>query len=304
VESPLGPAAPDPAPEGPAGRFARKLGIMLLVLASFLPYHGCIAQPDDFEPVPLSTSGWEAEDAEAYVPVVRVQWFLRHTVMGERDLQEEDLFLGNSSASDDYGFVIFIALPAWLAAWGLTRRRGSPTRYRTGRVLWCVTLGLPVAVFFCLIDSGMGCPDFPWWLALAVATAAALVVGVRPRGRRGPDDVEATLSTLAILGLGAALCRPLLDYYRWVFEKGHSPYAVAMTFFVNYRPGFWITLVALGLVAAPLYYSEDSLRGLYDRCRPWRSRSSTPTPTSTSTGSTPTGKPSSIAPAPPGSSPS
>lgn len=297
------PPAPAPNPEGPAGRFALRLGLALLVLASFLPYHGCIAEPDDFEPVPLTRGETETPDA-AYVPLARAQWVVRHDLLGEEGLEEEDLFLGTNAASNDYGFLVFAALPLWLGFWGLTRRRGSSLRRGLGIGLWTLSGFLPPAFYLALRDERPGSPGFPPWMALAVAAAAASALVLRPRGRRRPEDVEATLSTHAVIGLGVALCRPVLDYYRWFFVDGHSAQAVAKTFFVNYRPGFWITLTALTLLATPLYFSEESLRGLYDRCRPWRSRSSTPTPTSTSTGSMPTGTPSSTAPAPPGSSPS
>ena len=299
------PETEEKGPEGPESRFARRLGFALLVLASFLPYHGCIARPADFEPPSPSGPVTTVSPSEPYVPIARVQLVVRTSLVGETELQEKDVFLGRESGSDDYGFIVFLALAPWLALWGLTRRRGSRLRRGIGILLWALSAALPPTVAASLILSrGPGTPRAAPWQAVTVAGLAALALAWRPPGRRSPEDVEATLSTHAVLGIGVALSRPLLDYSRWLFVDRHSPVAVAMTFFTNYRPGFWITLTALCLLAAPLYFSEESLRGLYDRARPWRSRSSTPTPTSTSTGSTPTGTPSSSAPAPPGSSPS
>ncbi len=304
---PLPAVADAPVIEGPASRFARRVGLALLVLATFLPYHGCIAQPSEFEPPKAVTTTTDSysRDNEACVPAARIEFEIRRLLLGEpREGLQDRLLLGAYGTSNDYGYVLFFGLAPWLLLLWLALRRGGRERRAVGRLLWILSGAIPFFVGWALVSGEAGGPRLDPWIGWPVATGAAVFLAWRPPGRRAPEDVEATLSTHALIALGVALCRPTLDFLDWAFDEGHSLASIALAMAHNYRPGFWLTLTALSLIAAPLYFSEESMRGLYDRCRPWRPRSSTPTPTSTSTGSTETGTPSSTAPAPPDSSPS
>jgi len=289
-----------PPPEGPAARGLRRAGFALLVLAAFLPYHGCIAHPGEFEHPPAPDDNYSRLH-EPYRPISLVEFHLRQSGLREYGVDQYDLvFFPGGWTSNDYGYALFFGIVPWLLFLGLARREGSRTRRITALGVLALTACLPPLL--ALVLRHWASFDGPW--AIGLAAGAALLLAARPAGRRRPADIEATLSTHAMLGLGIAFLRPALDAGEWLFEKGHSVQAVLLAMLHNYRPGFYVTVAALCLVAAPLYFSEEALRRLYDRLPPWRSRSSTPTPTSTSTGSTPTAAPSSTAPARRASSPS
>ena len=289
-----------PPLEGPAARGVRRIGFALLLLASLLPYHGCIAHPAEFEDPP-STDQQYGRLNEPYRPITVVEWNLRRTGLQEEGVTPQDLiFFPGQWTSNDDGWTLFLGVIPWLLFLGLARREGSRTRRITAISVFALTACLPpVILLIAKHEAG-----FDWLESIGLAAAAAFILAARPAGRRGPTDIEATLATHAMLGLGIAFLRPALDAGEWIFEDGHTVNAVLLAMLHNYRPGFYVTVAALCLVAAPLYFSEEVLARLYDRLRPWRSRSSTPTRTSTSTGSTPTAAPSSTAPAPPASSPS
>jgi hypothetical protein len=292
---------PDAPPlEGPAARAIRRIGFALLLLASILPYHGCIAHPGQFEDPPTTNDSY-SRDALAYRPLAAVEYDFRREWLGDSDVQQEDLLLlPGDWTSNDYGYAAFFGVVPWLLVLGLCGRPGSRTRRVTAIAVFAITGCLPFVLVWVLKHK----TGFDWTHSILLGAAAAFVLAGRPSGRRRPGDVEATLGTHAMLGLGIVFLRPGLDVAEWIFEDGHTVSAVTLAMLHNYRPGFHVTVVALCLVAAPLYFSEEVLQRLYDRLRPWRSRSSTPTRTSTSTASTPTAAPSSTAPAPPGSSPS
>ena len=300
------PAPPTAAGEVPSGWGLQRVGVLLLVLASLLPYHGCIAHPSEFED-PAGSEGGYSRDALPFRPAAAVEFFVRRDVLGDRELKQDGTFLFPGEwTSNDYGYVPFFGLPPWILALALSRRGGSRARWATGLVLWGITACLPVAIGIAWAEGvqGVGPRGLRDLEAVGAGVAAALVFAARPGGRRRPEDVEATLSTHAVVALGVAFTRPAIDVFRWTFEDGHSGGAILLALVHNYRPGFYVTVAALGLVAAPLYFSGEALRPLYDRLRPWRPRSSTPTPTSTSTASTGTASRSSNGPAPRGSSPS
>ena len=286
--------------EGPAARGVRRIGFALLLLASLLPYHGCIAHPAEFENPPQTSDNYSRNN-EAYRPLAAVEYDLRREWLREGDVERERLLLlPGDWTSNDYGYALFFGVVPWLLVLGLVRREGSRTRRITAVAVFAFTACLPFLLAWILKNKS----QFDWPAATGLAAGAAFVLAARPAGRRHPTDIEATLSTHAMLGLGIAFLRPALDAAEWIFDDGHTVNAVILAMLHNYRPGFYVTVAALCLVAAPLYFSEEVLQRAYDRLRPWRSRSSTPTPTSTSIGSTPTAAPSSTAPAPPASSPS
>jgi hypothetical protein len=292
---------PDAPPtEGPAARGIRRIGIALLLLASLLPYHGCIAHPGEFEEPPSSDDNYLRSN-EPYRPITVVEFHVRQTGLQQGPLSNYELFFfpGDWTSNDD-GWVLFLGLIPWILFLGLARRHGSRTRRITAISVFVLTVLLPPTL--ALVSRYAA--GFDWLHAIGIGAAAALILAARPAGRRHPADIEATLATHAMLGLGIAFFRPAVDVSKWIFEEGHTVNAVLLAMLHNYRPGFYLTVAALCLIAAPLYFSEDALARLYDRLPKWRSRSSTPTPTSTSTGSTPTAAPSSTAPAPPASSPS
>ncbi|MCK6480501.1 MAG: hypothetical protein L6R43_10230 [Planctomycetes bacterium] len=304
--------SPPPGGESPSLARLRRWGLLLLVLASFLPYHGCIAHPREFEPPPpptaiVSSSNAYDRNHEPYTPAGRIEWILRSQVLGQEGTEAADAtVLGTAGTSDDYGYLVFFGLLPWLLVLGLARGAGARRRSLLGRVAWTASALLPPALFWAMREQNIGIGEAPLplieaWLA---AAGAAVVLAWRPPRRRRPEDLEATLSTHAALGVGIVLFRPALNYLEWIHLQGRSPGAAALAFLHNYRPGFWVTLLGLVLLAAPLYFHRRRLLRRYDVPLPCPSRSSTPTPTSTSTGSTPTGTPSSTGRAPRGSSPS
>jgi hypothetical protein len=290
------------SPEGPAGRAFRRAGLVLLLLASMLPYHGCRQYPggrprEHFSPEYTGLNG-----------AAILEGALRSAVLQQSGFRVEDALFACDGKSDDFiGPFVFLILPFWALALLLVRGGRPWRRWAVGAFLWLV-IGAAFAAAALAgewdLDLSKGPPGFGITGPPLLLPFAAGLLLLRPRARRGFTDVEATVSSQAVLALGLCLSWPAIQGMVWTFQDGHPVGDVVAALLANYRAGFWCALLALSLVAAPLYFSEESLRRLYDRCRPWRSRSSTPTPTSTSTGSTPTGTPSSTAPAPPGSSPS
>jgi hypothetical protein len=247
----------------------------------------------------------EMDMEKAYVPAARVEMGVRHEIL--REAGKPQPLLGRSGESDDNsGVLVTVALLAWLAAAGLSRREGSRTRLLAGWGMGLLSLAMLAGIVWLLVHEfeGFGPVWLRWCEGIGLGLIAPGILAWRPRGRRHPADVEATLASQALLALAFVLFRPVADGLNWLYGEHHSSHAVALTLLTNYRAGFWVDLIGLFLVASPLYFSEERLRPLYDALHLWRSRSSTPTPTSTSTGSMPTGTPSSTAPAPPGSSPS
>lgn len=292
--------------EPPVARRFRRFGLALLLLASLLPYHGCIAHPVEFDR-PGRTASNYSRDTEPYVPAAAVELAFRQSGLRQEVDGGKDLLLGTSGGgSDDYGWYVFFGVPVWLALLGLSRRPGSRLRLAAGWTAWVLSAGLPVAITWGLLEGevGLGPRALRTAGAWAAGAVAAAILLLRPPGRRHPSDLEATLSTHAVVALGVVFCRPVLDSLEWLFRDGHSGGAVLLALLHNYRPGFYLTVPALLMLAAPLYFSGEALSRRYDPLRPWRPPSSTATPTSTSTGSTPTGTPSSTGPGPPASSPS
>jgi hypothetical protein len=309
VETPDPPGAPWDR-EGDLGRRLRRIGLWLLVLATFLPYHGCRVHPSRVGSPDVPPPGENSYDPDD--PGVRggriPEWFVREKLLGQMRIDEDAYFFSGGKATDDFlGPSVFLALPFWALSLLLVRLRGDGIRLAVGLIL-LVFLGVvfllsAVALYGGRFDPGdlPGMGNLGATVALGIAGAALLL---RPRGRLGIRDVEASVSAQAQLGLLLLFATPVLQSWTWIVEDGHRPVAVLRAHAANYRVGFWVALAGLLLVVAPLHFSGDALRRLYDRLRPWASRSSTPTPTSTSRSSTGTASRSSSAPAPPGSSPS
>jgi len=271
-----------------------------------LPYHGCRARPGEFEDPPTYYE-IQVDRKTGLSGAAFAEWFLVDKVLGG-DRSFEDTLFGYDGESDNFlALGVFCALPFWAAALFFARPGRRRTRWVAGALFWLVLGTLFVAG---ATEGFEEVPDLsdPPWFGDATRTVCLGIAGgillLRPRHRWDIRDVEAMVSSQALLGLAICLTYPVTQAWRWTVTDGHTVIATARALWINYRVGFWLALAALALIAAPLYFSEESMRGLYDRCHPWRPRSSTPTPTSTSTGSTPTGTPSSNGPAGPGSSPS
>ena len=125
--------------EGPAARGVRRIGFALLLLASLLPYHGCIAHPCEFEDPPSSVDNY-SRDTPAYRPLAAVEYDLRREWLREEGVTQEDLLiLPGDWTSNDYGYALFFGVVPWLLVLGLARREGSRTRRITAIavfVLW------------------------------------------------------------------------------------------------------------------------------------------------------------------------
>ena len=84
------------------------------------------------------------------------------------------------------------------------------------------------------------------------------------------SDVEATVSSQAVVAVGLLLYTPLVDSLRLPLIKGYHLSSVLRSHWANHDSGYWLALVALLLIAGPLFVSGDALRRLIDRIRPRR----------------------------------
>jgi hypothetical protein len=293
-------------PEGPAARWLRRAGLWILLLGSLLPYHGCRAHPNEYLDPPGEGNGNYSREHEGNRGVRAAEWMVRAKLLRLED-PEPVIFGGDGHSDDMVGVWVFLALPFWAAALLLARRSGDRTRRVAALLLWS-----GAAILFAAVAVGSGPildPLAPPWFGMSPQVLVTLAIGgllllARPPSRRSLADVESVVSVQALVGIEACLFTPVLQTWSWCVDDGFPFQAALRAQAVNYRAGFWLALLGLACVAAPLYFSGPSLRRRYDRPSPWPSNSSTPTPTSTSTGSTPTGGRSSDGPGPPGSSPS
>jgi hypothetical protein len=279
VESPL-------PLEGPTARIFRRVGLLLFLLASLLPYHGCHAHPGEFSGTGVPGSLYSREcsgiNGEAFA-----EQFVRTRLLGDSRFQLPDALVPCDGQTEDFiGPGVFLALPFWLAALILVRGKRPRTRWVVGLLLWAALGALCVAAAADGLDiyvgeGGKGNQTVSWSWPYP-KTVWAPIVGVllliRPRHRWESGDVEATVSSQAVLGWGICVASPCMTAWGWATKEGQPLSAIAHALWINYRSGFWLALVALALIAAPLFASEDSLRRLYDRCRPWRKRLSNPDP--------------------------
>ncbi len=284
------PASP---PEGPRARIARTAGIALFVLSAFLPVYGCRASPNDFEDGPDKGGWYWIEEKMDDVPVVRLLGFDDEGGPGSPAL---------ARLWDERRFYPYLLVPFWISALA-SSRGGAPRRRRAAVVLLALSVSLVVFEGFYLWFDFTGAG--PRWSRrverVAIWIGVAAVLWFRRRGRGRIEDPEAAVSALALLSLLHALAFPVSDIVRWADENSLG--AMIHTLSVNYKPGYWVAVAGLGLVAAPGYFSGTARRR-YDPALPCPSASSTATPTWTSTGSTRTGTRSSGAPSPPASPPS
>ena len=284
----------------------RRYGLLLLLLATILPYHGCRAHPSHYD---LSRSREEGYYLErpGVIPTQFMKWVIRDKVLGLPAGDTDFSGQPKSLRTDDYaGHSIFFAVPLWILALALARI-GGKARIAAAVLAWAGMIGSLAAIGIPVVGGDflhLFPEPFREVESAAMLLAAFLLAAARPRHRWDFADVEATVSSNALLGIGAALYWPMHCYLRWTLKEGHSWGPVMASLWENYRIGFWVGLAGLLLVAAPLYFSGARGAALYDSPFPWHSPSSTPTPTSTSTGSTPIGTPSSTGPGPRDSSPS
>ncbi len=271
----------------------RRAGLWLMVLALFLPYAGCGVDPED---VRRDELGWfDASPGKAFVPAGRFEDMYREWYPDPKVRSGQ--FIGGADKVDDNGFLVLLAAPLWglaLVAAGSPRRR-----FRRAADL------LLHAGIACLLYLAIGelVRNFSWH-GVGIVAGGLVLLAARPRGMWRLGEVEATVSTQALVGLGFVFLSPTLLYFEWVYDKGEPAGLALLALRHKYRIGFLAASAGLSLVAAPLYLSGERMRRLYDALDLWRSRWWTRTRTSTSTGSTPTATRSSTGPGPPGSSPS
>ncbi|NUN53934.1 MAG: hypothetical protein HUU06_14275, partial [Planctomycetaceae bacterium] len=265
--------SPPPGGESPSLARLRRWGLLLLVLASFLPYHGCRAHPSRFEKPSSEEARYYKPENGGALPATYLEWVLREKVLDLPALEGEDLFPSEGRPSDDQaGLAVYLAVPVWIlllaaAALGPRWRIAAGVAAHLGMVASLVAVGVLV------LDHGFDQLGPDW---LKGPEAAALLLGsvglcvLRPRHRWRIDDVEAAVSGHAVLALGAASFWPQWRYLEWTLVDGHSPGVVLLCLWENYRIGFWVGLLGLGLTAAPLYLS--GLRGapVHERLLPLR----------------------------------
>jgi hypothetical protein len=262
--------------EGPLGRRLRRWGLLLLLLASMLPYHGCRVHPGQLDG---HGSGKDSSDWKPTHTGLNGAAILEGSVrglLGSRGFQVEDAIFPCDGKSDDLtGLLVFLAMPFWALSLLLVRGDRRRTRWVVGTLLWMAMgavflwAGLGILGSF---DLSKGPPLYgiegpPLLLPIAGALLLA-----RPRSRRAIPDVEATVSSQAVLGIGVCLGWPVLTAWNWMYTDDHALGPVLRALWANYRIGFWAALLALVLVAAPLFLSEERLGRLVDRLLPWRAR--------------------------------
>jgi hypothetical protein len=283
------------------GRRLRWAGLALVALSLFLPVHGCRVDIGDFEPPP-------APAADGSRSVVHTTSPLRVPV----ESIPEDFARGFAADGVRGGlrevrcWYPYSLVPFWVLLLAGASRADAAGRRRLG-VLALAISGLLLVFEATYLWTTLGTGWNRWGVASArplqvagVWLVVLLVLAHRAPGRRRVEDVEATVSSQALLGALHAFSFPAWDLLRPVLD-GHGPWPAFATVSCNYRWGLWVAVLGFLLVARP-----GSLPGVpagqgYDRRLPCPSPSSTPTPTSTSTGSTATATRSSTAPAPRGS---
>jgi len=148
-----------------------------------------------------------------------------------------------------YAFV-----PLWIAALWACARGDDEKRRRWSTVLRRASVAALVfeAVYLWRDFGGVG----PKWLRVPECVVVWLVVAAilfwRPRGRREADEVEAHVSSQALLALCHALTFPVDNARRWLGD-GYSAAAIASSLGANYKHGFWIAVAAFAAAALPGY---------------------------------------------------
>ncbi len=260
--------------EGPSGRAVRRWGLLLLLLASMLPYHGCRVHPGQLEG--RSDGGGDYKVGHTGLNGAAILEGSARWLLGGSGFQVEDAVFPCDGKSDDLtGLLVFLALPFWAMALFLVRGDRLRTRWVVGSLLWTAMGALFLWAGIGAIgtfDPSAGPPLYGVTGPPLLLPVAGALLLLRPRHRRAVPDVEATVGSHAVLGMGICLGWPLLTAWNWTFVDGHSPGSVLRALAANYCAGFWLALASLALIAAPLFVREERLRRWHDRCRPWRTR--------------------------------
>jgi hypothetical protein len=245
--APVAPPRP-PTRRLPVGVAARWTGALLFLATAFLPVYGCRAHPRQFDAPPAG------HERAGFVIQHRDRVPARALATSVRDgWRAEGLGGALHGVWRQRAWYPFLLAPLWLAVLLAARRPGSRASRAAGRALLCVSIAVAVLEAFYLGTDwrGMTAPALRGVeVAVAWLVVCAILFG-RPAGSRLADP-GAVVSSQALLCAGHALTFPVYDGAAWLLE-GYSSSAVLSTILSNYRPGFWLSLAAVSLAAAPLY---------------------------------------------------
>jgi hypothetical protein len=226
-----------------AGRIglAMRTGVLLVLLAAFLPLQGCKEHPSHFvTPRWGSAIGYGPESEEEYQftrdfpDLVRQRWLAGKWTSIPAD-------------SDEYG--AFLLLPVFAAGiWGLRLRGGRRFGLLAARAGFAGFL----LVYGCALadDVRTGFPGLRLPTAVVAWLAGGAFVWFGPR-RWGRGDPRPLVGSLAMACLLYALHFPVREAMGW--GSRHSVGDTAAALWANYLPGYRILVAGLALIALPAW---------------------------------------------------
>ena len=146
----------------------------------------------------------------------------------------------------------YLALP-WVLALLLSRPGSRPRRRAVGAGALLLSVGVIAfeaaylrAEYLAFLPGGLG--------RVEVAGAWLFVIGLllyRRAADRHLGAVEATIGAQALLGLVHAVTLPATMFRSWL--PGRDAGSVLAAVLHNFAPAFWIGMLALAMMAAPIY---------------------------------------------------